>query len=367
MPVDPSYGERLARQVSQLFEAAELSLLRRIAQALARDIDAPTWATDRLTQLDLLRVRMARETTELTEQATGTLQHVIAHAWTRGQALAVSDLDDLDLEVRLPPARMAGIERLAAETLTVVAPVGARMLRSAVDTYTQVVAEAGTVVLTGAGTRVDAAQHALDRLTAKGVTSFTDTAGRQWSAPTYVEMATRTGAGRAAVQGHVDQLQANGLDLVMVSDSPRECAACRPWEGKILSLSGGVAGVIEVDSMVDGRPVKVRVAGTLDEARAAGFQHPNCRHGVSAYLPGASRPAKNTADTEARYAEEQEQRRLERGIRHWKQRAAIALTPEAERKANAKVREWQGRLREHLAATDGLTRKSSREQLSRAR
>ncbi|WP_131104035.1 phage minor capsid protein [Ornithinimicrobium sufpigmenti] len=367
MPVDPSYGERLARQVSDLFAAAELSLLRRIARTLAAGIDAPTWATDRLTQLDLLRARMARETTELTEQATGTLQHVIATAWTRGQSLAVADLDGLDLDVRLPPARMAGIERLAAETLTVIAPVGQRMLRSALDIYTQVIAESSSVVLLGSGTRVDAAQHALDRLTTKGVTSFTDTAGRQWSAPTYVEMATRTGAGRAAVQGHVDQLQANGLDLVMVSDSPRECAACRPWEGKVLSIGGSVAGAIEVDNLVGEGTVTVRVAGTLDEARAAGLQHPNCRHSVSAYLPGASRPATNTRDTETRYAEEQQQRYLERGIRHWKQRAATALTPEAEKRANVKVREWQARQRAHLAATDGLTRKSQREQISRAR
>lgn len=367
MPVDPSYGERLARQVADLFAAAELSLLRRIARALARDADAPTWAVDRLTQLDLLRARMSREVTDLTQEATGTLQHVIAQAWTRGQALAVADLDDLDLDVRLPPARLAGIERLAAETLTVIAPVGRRMLRAATDIYTQVVAEASTVVLTGSGTRLDAAQHALDRLTTKGVTSFTDTAGRRWQAPSYVEMAVRTGAGRAAVQGHVDQLQASGLDLVMVSDHPRECERCRPWEGKILSLSGGVAGTIEVESLTSDRPVTVRVAGTLDEARAAGLQHPNCRHSLSAYLPGASRPATGTADTQDRYEQERQQRYLERGIRHWKQREATAMTPEAQRTARAKVREWQGRLRAHLADTEGLVRKSQREQISRAR
>lgn len=367
MPVDPSYGERLASRVSTLYETAELVLLRRIARTLAAGLDSPQWAVDKLAQIDLLRASLGRETTALTAQAVGEIQSVITNAWAAGQALAVGDLDDLDLEVRVPPARMAGILRLAAETTQAVAPVAPRMLRAALDIYTTVVSEASGVVMLGAGTRVDAAQHALDRLAGQGIRSFTDVAGRNWQAASYVEMAVRTGAGKAAVQGHVDQLAENGLDLVMVSNSPRECEACRPWEGKVLSISGGVAGTIEAESATSDRTVKVRVAGSLDEARRAGLQHPNCRHSVSAYLPGASRPATNTRDTQARYEQEQQQRYLERGVRAWKQRAAVALTPEAEKAANAKVRQWQGRLRDHLAATEGLVRKPRREQIGRAR
>lgn len=92
----------------------------------------------------------------------------------------------------------------------------------------------------------------------------------------------------------------------------------------------------------------------------------SCRHSVSAYLPGASRPAKNTRDTDERVAEEQRQRQIERHIRDWKRREAAALTPEAERAARVKVRQWQAQMREHLAATEGLTRKSAREQIGRA-
>ncbi|WP_130012147.1 phage minor capsid protein [Serinicoccus sediminis] len=367
MPVDPGYGERLAVRVSSLYAAAELSLLRRIARALAAGDDGPAWAVGKLAQLDLIRARAGTDMAALTQQAAGEVRSVLTEAFTTGQALAVGDLDRYGLDVRLAPAKANAVERLAAETLQVLAPVGARILRASLDIYTQVVAEASSTILLGANTRRDAAQQALDRLTTNGVRSFTDTAGRRWQAESYVEMAVRTSAGQAAVQGHVDQLQANSLDLVIVSNSPRECDLCRPWEGKVLSLSGGVAGTIERQSLTTGELVTVRVAGTLDDARRAGLQHPNCRHGVSAYLPGATTVPRSTEDTDERVAQEQRQRAIERNIRRWKTRQATALTPEAEAKATAKVRQWQAAMREHLAATEGLTRKSAREQVGRAR
>ncbi|WP_127572764.1 phage minor capsid protein [Georgenia faecalis] len=367
MPVDPGYGERLARRVSSLYATAELTLLRRIANALAQGIEAPEWASVKLAQLDLLRARIGQELDAVTEQAVGEVRAVIGQAFQAGQALAVADLDTIDLEQRLPPARAAAVERLAAETLQVVRPVGPRLLRATQDIYQQVVAEASANVVLGAQTRREAAQHALDRLTRSGVRGFRDSAGRNWTAETYTEMAVRTGTGQAAIQGHVDQLQANGLDLIVVSDSPRECKVCRPWEGKVLSLSGGVVGTIERESLTDGRMVRVKVAGTLDEARSDGLFHPNCRHSTSAYLPGATRLPTKTADTDARVAEEQRQRYLERQVRAWKTREATALDDTTARAARAKVRAYQARIRSHLDATDGLTRKSAREQVGRAR
>lgn len=367
MPVDPGHGERLAQRVSTLYAGAELSLLRRIARALAANPDSSQWAVDKLAQIEYLRRAMASDVAVLDQQAVGDIEHVITTAWTRGQASAVADLDGLGLDVRIPQSRDIGLRRIADETLRVIAPVGRRLLRASLDVYTQTVAEASSTVLLGANTRRDAAQQALDRLTSQGVRGFTDRAGRDWTAESYVEMATRTGTGKAAVEGHVEQLQANGLDLVMVSDSPRECKLCRPWEGKVLATRGGSRGTVYVQSLTGDEQVKVDVAGTLDEARRAGFQHPNCRHSVSAYLPGASRLPTNTADTEKRVAQEQRQRTLERNVRKWKTRQATALTPEAERKAKAKVRQWQGQIREHLAATDGLDRKPAREQVGKAR
>lgn len=364
MPVDPGLGEVLARRVSQLYEAAEVSLLRRVSAALASGIDSPSWAVEKLARLDVLRRSMRTEVDDLTRAADAEVWSVIRDAWGAGRRSALEDLERLErTPPRTPPSVEAGLSRIAEETLGIIRPVGPALLRGAVDLYQRVAAQASATVLLGGDTRLGAAQDALDSLTRRGVRTFVDRSGRTWEGASYVEMAVRTGSGHAAVQGHVDQLQTAGIDLVFVTDHPRECPLCRPWEGKVLSLGSGPTGRLELPSVRGSGTVVVDVAGTLDRARSAGFQHPNCRHAVSAYLPGASRPATKTKDTDERYAEGQYQRYLERGIREWKRRESVAITPDAQRYTRAKVREWQSRLRQHLDETEGLTRSPSREQI----
>ncbi|WP_229880214.1 phage minor capsid protein, partial [Streptomyces echinoruber] len=158
-------------------------------------------------------------------------------------------------------------------------------------------------------------------------------------------------------------LTEHGVDLVVVSDAPRECPLCRPWEGRVLTISGPPgARTVEIEHAIeDGRMVPVRVAGSLDEARAAGLQHPNCRHSVSAYTPGITRVEAATSDPDG-YRAGQRQREIERHVRKWKRREAAALTPEAQRAARAKVRAWQAAMRDHLADHPDLRRLRHREQ-----
>jgi hypothetical protein len=199
------------------------------------------------------------------------------------------------------------------------------------------------------------------------VTGFVDRAGRAWNLTSYTEMATRSTLGRAAVEAHTEQLGAAGVDLVVVSDAPEECPRCKPWEGKVLRREGpSGADVVEVEHATeDDRMVRVRVAGSLPEARAAGLLHPNCRHSISAYLPGVTQP-RPKPPSRASYEQSQQQRYLERQVRAWKRRTAAAVDDKARTAANAKVRAYQGRIRELVGET-GLPRKSRREQLGSAR
>jgi hypothetical protein len=175
-------------------------------------------------------------------------------------------------------------------------------------------------------------------------------------------MATRSTTAQAAVTGHLDRLEQGGIPLVIVSNSSRECERCRPWEGKVLSR-GPVSALLP--NAVTGRMERVRVDGTVQEATSAGLFHPNCTHNLSAYIPGATR--RGDADSNPKgYAERQRLRAMERTVREWKRREAVAVTPEAKRKARAKVREWQGAIADHTKAT-GLPRKRNREGLTAAR
>jgi len=100
---------------------------------------------------------------------------------------------------------------------------------------------------------------------------------------------------------------------------------------------------------------------TLDEARAAGLFHCNCRHSISAYQEGITRPMHNTADPEG-YVATQKLRYLERQTRAAKRIEAAAMDDPARKAAAARVRDYQAKIREHVATTTAK-RQPTRERL----
>ncbi len=373
MPVSPADGEDLARAVADLYREAELALLELIARLLGSDLESPRWVERKLAAVRDLRSGAETLTAALRDDATGAIGTAVAAAYARGRQAAVAELGMLPEGLRAFAERAVPnapvVDRLAAAVVVEQDPVWVRILRAVEDIYRSVVARVSGTVLTGVMTRRQAAQRALDQLTARGVAGFVDRAGRSWDMASYAEMSVRTATGRAAIQGHTDRLAALGQRYVTVSDSPLECPLCRPWEGEVLALPGpgGERDVTLPHATDDGRQVAVRVAGSLPEARAAGLLHPNCRHSISLYLPGVStRPVSPPHPGGATYEDTQHQRYLERQVRQWKRRQAVALDDTARRAAGARVRAYQGRIRA-LTAEKQLPRKSAREQIGTAR
>jgi hypothetical protein len=362
MPSSPDVSPRVYAEVLRIYADAEMAMLRLLARYLGAGLDSPDWAVRKLAELQTLRRLAERDLAGLDTQTAAAIRDAVQRAYATGSAQAVADLQALAVEQVLPPARAMAVDRLAAEAVGAVAATRVGILRGTLDAYRQAVATNIGGVLTGADTRRRNAQRVLDTLADRGVTGFTDRAGRRWRLESYVEMATRTVAGRAQVQGHLDYLAASGVDLVIVSDAPRECPLCRPWEGKVLSQSGGVAGTIQAQSALTGQTTTVAVAGTVSQAQAAGLFHPNCRHSLSAYLPGATRLTAARGEP-AGYEAQQKQRYLERGIRRWKRREAVALDPQTRAAAATRVRTWQGAMRQHLDTNPALKRQSARERI----
>ena len=89
---------------------------------------------------------------------------------------------------------------------------------------------------------------------------------------------------------------------------------------------------------------------TLDEARAAGLMHCNCRHSVSAYQEGITRPMGDVADPEG-YAASQKLRYYERKVRESKRMQAAAMDPAAQAKATRRLNDYRGKIRDHVATT----------------
>jgi hypothetical protein len=359
--------EPLAERTRDLYAQAEERLLGIIARSLAADLDAPSWAERKLSAVQALRRASQAVVDELGKAVTLDVHDAVAEAYNTGHRAAVAEIGALSDDARrmvddVTPNAQA-VDRLAQETVTVLTDRHRSILRTIVDRFRAVVAEVTATPLLGTGTRRQATQDAMRRWADEGVTTFRDRSGRRWQLTSYAEMAVRTSVARAATEAHTRALTDAGIDLVTVSNAPRECPLCRPWEGQVLTLTGPPgARTVEVEHATeDGRMVRVRVAGSLDEARRAGLQHPNCRHSVSAYTPGISRTDRAEPDPDG-YEAGQRQREIERHIRQYKRRAAAATTPEGRRAAEGKVRQWQAAMRDHLAAHPDLRRLRHREQ-----
>jgi hypothetical protein len=370
--VDPDEVDAIASTVADLYREAETALGRLVARYLAAGIDAPTWSADRMAAVGALRRAAGSIVTGLAADSGRAIAEATAAAYRTGWGSALADLPErwfarsgigqaARAAADLVPGT-AAVEALAAAVHRDIGDRSANVLREVLDAYRSTVTAATARVLTGVQTRRDAAQAAWQQLVDQGITGFTDTAGRRWRLSSYVEMATRTVAQRAAVTGQTDRLDTIGVRLVIVSNAPQECALCRPFEGKVLRLGSGPTGDTEQPHPLDpGRQVAVHVVATLDQARAAGLQHPNCRHSVSAYLPVITRRPTGTADPEGDAAR-QRQRALERQIRRWKEREQTAITDDARAAARRRVRGWQATLREHLDGHPDLKRLRYREQ-----
>ncbi|WP_406321040.1 phage minor capsid protein [Streptomyces sp. NBC_00519] len=369
MPVSPELVEDLADVTRDLYADAEDQLLQLVARQLADGYDAPGWAQRKLAAVQPLRRAAQAVVDELGRAVQLGVFDAVAESYNRGHRAAVAELGALSDRARrlvdeiTPNAQ--SVDRLAAETVNVVTATHRGILRAVVDGFRSVVAQVAATPLLGITTRRQATQDAMRKFADRGIRSFTDRAGRTWQLTSYAEMAVRTATGRAAIEAHTRTLTEAGLDLVLVSDAPRECPLCRPWEGKLLAIDGPEGRrTVEVEHAIDdGKMLSVVVQGTLDEARLAGFQHPNCRHSVAAYIPGVSSLIPPMRSDGSGYEAGQRQRAIERNIRKHKRRAAAAVTPEAKRAAEAKVRDWQKAMRQHLAENPGLRRKREREQL----
>ena len=138
--------------------------------------------------------------------------------------------------------------------------------RAVEDVYRRASLEALQAEMVGGGSGDDVAKRYLTNLRENGITSFTDRAGRSWNMETYAEMVAETNSREASWAATINQELEEGEDLVRISDHLDECPLCRPWEGKVVSITG----------LTEGYP-------TLEEARATGFGHPRCLHELLPY------------------------------------------------------------------------------------
>ena len=351
----PEQLQALARRVSMRFDDAQLSTVVLLARYLRRDLDADDWAVRRGLDVMALRRDVEAIVRVLRSETQVGVAEVLQESYSVSGKEAARMLAAAGVTRALvegPVAENASGRALAALTVdltTRLAGTERRILRATEDAYSQVVAKATTEGLLGRMTRRQVAQAALNAFADRGITGFVTTDGRRMNLASYTEMATRTAALNASRVGKLDAMRARGHDLAIVSSNGSGCDSCAPWEGEVISIDGATPGY-----------------PTYDEAAGSGHLFgPNCGHQADPYIPGLTEEQTPMRSDPERYAALQQQRYLERGVRQYKMRGAAALDDQAAAAAQAKVREWQGRLRAHVSKND-LPRLYYREQVGKA-
>lgn len=359
------------------YAAAEQHLIEQLAEVARKGMTDTTLSAQSLMASEMRRAA-ERLATALSLRSEPLARQLATEAAQHGDAAAQLMLRRIvGGDPRLARQYLAKIEDVTGHGLAAALSIGLELaskldqtrsgiLRYANDAYRAAVSEASTgLVLGNRGlTPATAQNRAWQELTRQGVTGYTDTAGHRWNLATYVEMATRTAVQRSYNAAHLDRMTSVGIEYFTISHDGRPCPLCKPWEGAVLSL--GRTGVTIEPDAATGQPVAFTVAGTLDEAIAAGLQHPNCKHVLLAYLPGVTKTTHAKRWTKAddeRYAATQELRRLEREVRASKRQQLGALDDLTRTKAGQRVRRYQATIRDHIAA-EGLVRRPRREQLN---
>lgn len=343
--------EHLGYWVAEAYADIEARILSRLRAVLSEGLEAGD-LQDRAAEVQRIRQEADRLLARMSPQLA---ERVIEYATQMGTAAAASSLT-----AALGPLQFgatAAVTALAFDLSSRFEVLRERILRYPQDAYQRAVAQTVPLTLAGIQTSLATQRLTVSRLLAQGIDGFVDRSDRAWKIGTYAEMATRTATLRAWRTASVATMQSVGVGLVSVVVGNTACSACGRWAGKVLSTDGTLPGVHQMQHATEDRDVPVHVDGTLAEAIAAGFQHPNCRCALVAYMPGLSALGMDTVYDPVREAELVRLRELERGVRAAKRELAAGIPG-----AQADVRAGQKAIREHLAAT-GLSRQSYREQL----
>lgn len=379
--------EELSNELALRYREVEDTLIRELAQRVYRDVELQQLLPDvkvaggltvaeRLEQNRILgrlavhRAQAVRElrgiAVSLTEslRRSGLAEEIVRVAAQEGEAAAAARLG---LASRLPTTFQVGSAGQAVASLAIslqsrLEVMNQRITRYPRDAYQQVVSLTAPQTLLGATTSLQQQQATVRRFLSEGITGFVDRSERRWTIGAYSEMAGRTAVNRAFNDAGQWRMQQSGINLVTIVGGFDACSRCAPWIGKILSTDGTPAGPRVLPHATQNMAVTVNVAGTIEQARNAGWNHPNCRDRAIAFMPGLSIPQQDFRYSKEAEEQRTRQRELERDIRSAKRDAATAPDAISRKRAEREVRDAQAKMRGFVGET-GRTRQSYREQL----
>lgn len=266
--------ERQAARLLKLWQEAEILLMRELAKAVKLSL----WEdVDRLEVRAAAVRKLRKRTSEVLERLGVTSQDMLLRlAKDEYEAAVMSVFNEVGYTA--PAAASAStvgvVQAMGAGGAATLMSQRLQVIRTVDDAYRRIISstvQAATVA--GVDQRV-AMRSALNRFADRGITSFTDRAGRRWGMDTYADMAIRTMRNQASQEGHLAGYEQAGVELVRASWHPASAPQCFPFQNQLLAISGPAGSRTLVDPAT-GDNVTVTVKDTLRGAIAKGYHHPN--------------------------------------------------------------------------------------------
>ena len=353
------------QQIADVFALLELELIRSLKQALlAGKKERAGWKLRRMQDVQAYRRRnqqiVADHLPQLEEQTAALLQE----AYRAG----VLDTAEQHREQADPTYILEGdfdgvddrrLDALVQEVNENFRTVEMAALRRVEDIYKKIAYQAQIAQATGAVTMEQAVNQVAKQFLERGIDCVQYADGRRVNIASYAEMALRTAATRSKCRGDAALRRQLGVDTVLVSQYGACSETCLPWQGRVyIDDVWGDPVEMGADGLAESRNGHRYML--LSVAVAEGLFHPNCRHSLSTWYEGISKPPPvlDAAAIRRTAALESRQRELERKVRKYKRLEAGALDPDNEQKYRQKRLAAQKQLREFIAANDDVLRRN---------
>ena len=261
-------GDEQATRLIELYKQAEQEIGTKLLQAVLKAGTKKALSVRRLEQELKAVYKMLAELKKAGESAS---VEMVTASFNGGIAVARKQLKAAGIPL---VDEMGGVNEKAMKVYS--SMIGDRLAdvvttagRTTADIYRQLQLDS---VLTGTVAGYETINSKIREMErtgdAQGLVAFVDRSGRQWNMSTYVEMLARTTVMKIHNEAVQNEFVAHGEDLVIISYHLPTCEMCKPWNGKIVSLTGATKGY-----------------PTMTDAEAEGLFHPNCRHAFSLYIP----------------------------------------------------------------------------------
>ena len=265
-------GDEQATRLIALYKRAEKEISTKLLQAVMKAGTKKALSVRRLEQ-ELKAVYKMLD--ELKKAGESVSVEMVTAAFSGGIRVARKQLEAAGvIEKGTIVAEMGGVNEKAMKVYS--SMIGERLAdvvttagRTTADIYRQLELDS---ILTGTVSGYETINSKIREMEktgeAQGLVAFVDRSGREWNMGTYVEMLARTTVMKIHNEAVKSEFVAHGEDLVIISFHLPTCEMCKPWNGKIVSLTGATKDY-----------------PTMTEAEADGLFHPNCRHAFSLYIP----------------------------------------------------------------------------------